>query len=339
MHFDAVGLDIGYGRTKVAVRLGQEAKIFTDSFPSLAPRHVSSNLSSHLPSAVPPTIYVVKVDDVEFAVGPDVAFAVGGQTGNGRTLTDDFPMSVNYRALFLGALAHIGATEIDVLVLGLPVHTMNQYKEHLGRTFKGAFQVLNKTVVVHNVVVLPQPTGAMLHYGSTLSETLNDGENRLIIDCGYVTTDWVLANGYRMIESRSSGTPIGASTILVAIADLISKDEGKPFDQIERIDDCLIGNKPMRFFQKMITPEQMRTYLQNCSFITDDAAKKIRSTVGDGSDLRSILLAGGSARYFKPSIMKSFPDVEIICLDDSPFCNVRGFLTMGETYAKRKKSA
>lgn len=338
MHFDSMGLDVGYGRTKIAVRLPSEQGIFTDSFPSLVPQHVSENLSSHVPSAEVARTYIVKIDGVEFAVGPDVRFSIGGQTGSGRTLTDDFPMSVNYKALFLGALAHVGATEIDVLVLGLPVHTMEKYKAHLATTFKGTFKAGEKEVVVHDVRVLPQPSGAMIHYGTTLSESLNDGENRLIIDCGYVTTDWVLANGYRMIESRSSGTPVGASTILMSIANRISKFENKQFDHIERIDESLITNKPMRLFKKMIAPEIVRDYLTSSSFIMEDTAKKIRANVGDGSDLCSILMVGGGARYFGPSIQKSFPDVEIIYLDESPYCNVRGFLLMGEAQAKRNKT-
>ncbi|MET3119824.1 plasmid segregation protein ParM [Undibacterium sp. GrIS 1.8] len=340
MYFPVFACDIGFGQTKVAARLpGPENKLFYDSFPSLSPRHVTSNLSSHLPNAVANRTYIVRVDDVEFAVGPDVKFAVGGTTGNGRTLTDDFPTSVNYKALFLGALAHVDATEVDLLVLGLPVHTMKLYKDHLLKHFVGEFQVRGKSVVVHKVIILPQPVGALLHYGSTIEEGLSQDENRLIVDCGYVTTDWVLSHGYRMIESRSSGTPTGVSAILNSMADLISKDEGKPFDQIERIDDALISGKPMRFFKNMIQPDKLRSYLDNSSFITDDCAKKIRSSVGDGGDLSSILMVGGGSHYFAPSIAKSFQDVEIIQLDNSPFCNVNGFLLFGEHQHKRLKAA
>lgn len=339
MYFPVLAIDIGYGRTKMAARLPNVSGIYTDSFPSLAPRHISSNLSSHFSSSTKTKIYVVSVNDVQYAVGPEVKFSIGGGTGNGRTLTDDFPTSDCYMALFLGALYHLDATEIDVLVLGLPVHTMHRNKDYLLTHFSGTFNVGGKTVTVKKIVILPQPVGAMIHYGATLDEAIRDGENRLIIDAGYVTTDWVLVNGYRMIESRSSGTPIGSSAVLNAIAEKIGHDEGVAFDAIERIDESLIENKPLRCFKKVLSPETVNQYLAKAIFVTDVAAEKIRASVGDAADLHSILMVGGSARYFTPSIEKSFPMVEIVHLDHSPYCNVQGFLLFGESHLKRLKAA
>ena len=101
MHFPVMALDIGFGRTKIAVRYPKESDMFTDGFPSLAPRNVSGTLSTNVPNPAVNRTYIVNVNNVDFAVGPDVKFSLGGATGSGRTLTDDFPMSVNYEALFL----------------------------------------------------------------------------------------------------------------------------------------------------------------------------------------------------------------------------------------------
>lgn len=339
MHYSVLALDIGFGRTKMAVRLPEGDQIFTDSFPSLTPRLVSSNLSSHITNAAANRIYTVKVDGVDFAVGPDVKFAIGGTTGSGRTLTDDFPTSVNYIALFLGALQHVSATDIDILVLGLPVHTMKKYDKILAQKFAGTFQLVDNEVTIRKVIVLPQPVGAMIQYSTTRAEEIVDGEKRLIIDCGYRTTDWVVADGYRMIESRSSGTPIGVSTILHAIADLIAKDSGHPCDELEAIDDSLYGKKKFRHFKSVYQASQLKALLKNAAFISDDCAKLIKTNVGTGSDLESILLVGGGAHYFYDSVAKSFPDAEIENMNDSPNCNVLGFLTVGEHQAAKLRAA
>ena len=339
MHFSVMALDIGFGRTKIAVRYPKESDMFTDGFPSLAPRNVSGTLSTNVPNPAVNRTYIVNVNNVDFAVGPDVKFSLGGATGSGRTLTDDFPMSVNYEALFLGALAHVDATEIELLVMGLPVHTMDKYKKHLVTKFTGTFTVGARDVTIKKILILPQPLGAMLHYGSIIDYSLNDGETRLIIDCGYVTTDWVVASGYRIIESRSNGIPTGVSAILSAVADLISKAEGTKFVNIERIDECLMNGKDLRIFKNNLSAEKLKNYVKNSHYIVDDCIKTISARVGDSTDLKSILVCGGGANYFLPAIQECFPLVEIELLDNSPYCNVRGFLLFGESQLRRLEAA
>lgn len=334
MQFPILALDIGFGLTKMAVRYPEDLNLFTDAFPSIALR-VVGGVPSEIPSPEARRTYFVTVNKINFAVGPDVKFLLGGGTGSGRNLADDFPMSCEYEALFLGALLHVKATEVDVLVMGLPVHTINKYMQHLVTKFTGKFFVGNRQITIKQILILPLPLGAMFHYGSTIDYSLRDNEMRLTVDCGYLTTDWVVTSNYRIHGGRSDGVSKGILSILSAVSALISKHSDTPFANLERLDDSLLNSKELRIFRKKMSLEKLNFYVKNSSYVIDNCVKEIGDTVGDFGDLSSILVCGGGAEYFLPSIKKTFPDVDIVLLENSPFCNVRGFLLFGESRLRR----
>ncbi|MBC3881582.1 PRTRC system protein D [Undibacterium sp. LX40W] len=336
MLIPAVGLDVGFGYVKVAKRSPQNANLTQfESFPSLAPRRIRSDAKIHDPSVIE-RIYHVNVNGVEFSVGPDVKHIVGGASGSGRALNDDYPRTVNYEALFLGGLALLEATEIGVLVMGLPVHTIRAHKEFVTTKFCGEFEVADKVVKVNHVHVIPQPIGAILHYGESVNHRITMEDNFLVNDFGYGTTDWVTTRGMKTIESRSGGTPIGGSTILKSIADLISQDIGKKYDEIERIDDAIIYQKDLKIFGYTYTPTDLKAYLKSSKYIADDCANKIKSSVGDGSDLNCILNVGGGSLYFGESIEEVFGGVKIETLANPRFCVASGLLEYGESQMRKQ---
>ena len=49
--------------------------------------------------------------------------------GASRLLDDNYSASAAHEALFFGALSFVGKTNIDLLMLGLPVHTFEQNRK------------------------------------------------------------------------------------------------------------------------------------------------------------------------------------------------------------------
>ena len=56
--------------------------------------------------------------------------------------------------------------------------------------------------------------------------------------------------------------------------------------------------------------------------------------VGDGSDLKNIILVGGGAFFFRKTIKEAFPKHRIHELKDALYANVKGFQLAGAEYAK-----
>ena len=72
----------------------------------------------------------------------------------------------------------------------------------------------------------------------------------LVIDPGYYTLDWVVAQGIKVNGARSGAQPGGMSSVLGAMAESISQRIGVQITDVSAIDDAIrTGQKP-RFFGK-----------------------------------------------------------------------------------------
>lgn len=333
MNFQAAAVDVGFGQTKWAVRLDDE--IITGSFPSLAPIATATTVSTNLANFGKRNTIKVSVEGSVFEIGPDVRLAMGG-SNSGRALSEDFPKTKNYKALLLGALYYAGIDRVDVLTLGLPVHTMGTYADLLKNMFDTEVEVNGRTISVGRVIVIPQPVGSLAMFGSTHGSVVNDGNTRLVIDPGYVTTDWVVATGYNMIDGRSGGRLGGVSNILKHIAEQISsKYDGAKLDRIERIDEAFVTGKSFNYFKHAIGQDELHQYLRNSTQVIEETVKEIKTRVGDVDDLQSILITGGGARFYEPVIRATFSMNEVHVLENPAFTNAIGFLLVGESMKRR----
>jgi plasmid segregation protein ParM len=326
-------IDVGYGNTKSAFRMGSD--VATQMFPSLAPIAVTNAISSFGQGVLSSRkIAAIDVDGTQYEVGPgvDVSSAYGNA---GRTLSEDYCTTPNYAALLGGALHFAGVTEVDRLILGLPVHTINKYSGFLRDRFTGTLNFGHGEVKVEGVKVVPQPLGSLVSFSNYGGERFDRENAHLVIDVGYFTTDWVVANGFTMIERRSGGAPGGASQIYQRIAELIANDHGDATDGIERIDKCLREKKALLFYGKDIV---LTPYLDQSQAVIMSTVKEMQNKVGRTADLRSIVLTGGGAALYESVIRAAFPRVQIDLLDAPCFANVKGFLIVGEaTLARERK--
>ncbi|MDY7540770.1 PRTRC system protein D [Undibacterium sp. RTI2.1] len=333
MNFQAAAIDVGFGQTKWAVRLDEE--IITGSFPSLAPISNNNTVTTNLANFVQRNTIKVTVDGDTFEIGPDVRLAMGS-SNSGRALSEDFPKTKNYKALLLGALFYAGIDRVDILTLGLPVHTMGLYANHLKDILGKEVEVNGRPISIGRVVVIPQPVGSLAMFGSINGSAINDGHTRLVIDPGYVTTDWVVSSGYNMIDARSGGRVGGVSHVLKQIAELISdKYQGGKLDRIERIDEAFVTRKSFNYFKHVISQTELGEYLSRSTQIIEETVKEIKTRVGDVEDLQSILITGGGAKFYEPIVRSTFPMNDIQVLDNPAFTNAIGFLLVGESMKRR----
>ncbi|MFJ4291260.1 PRTRC system protein D [Cupriavidus sp. NPDC089707] len=326
-----IAVDVGFGNTKFAFPLG--ADIATRMFPSLAPTRSASSLANHGDGYFQSRDVVhVTVDGAEYEVGPDVSITSAyGNTG--RTLSEDFVTTPEYAALLFGALHYSQARDVGQLILGLPVHTLQKYAGVLQERFAGTHDFGAGSVSIKRVVALPQPLGSLVTFMRQSGKDLDPDDNCLIVDVGYFTTDWVVARGYMMDDTRSGGVPGGSSRIYQQVAQLLSADEGgEPSGSIERIDKSLRDGKLMRYYNKMV---DLRPYFEVAKAQCQTAVKEMQTRVGRTEDIAAIVLTGGGSALYSGAIRAAFPRSHIVAMESPCYANVRGFFDIGSARQAR----
>lgn len=317
-------IDVGYGNTKSAWALGSEIKL--NMFPSLAPLAANTALNDFGGGVFKSrNVITVEVDGARYEVGPDVEIS-GAHVNTGRSLAEDYASTANYAALLGGALHYAGAHEVDQLVLGLPVHNTQKYASLLKERFTGAHNFGWGEIEIGNVLPLPQPLGTLISYIQQSGKSYDPENAYLVIDVGYFTTDWVVARGYTVHDTRSGGVPGGAARVHQQVASLITADRGEPIDGIERIDKAIRDAKPLVYFGQDL---DVGPYLTEAMALTQQPVKEIQTRVGRTDDLRAIILTGGGAQLYAPAIRAAFPRNVIHMMETPCFANVRGFYTIG----------
>lgn len=324
MKVSTVAIDVGYGNTKLAFPLGSD--IATNMFPSLAPLSAPTSLTPHGGGMFRArNVISVEVDGARYEVGPDVSISAA-HVHTGRSLSEDFVTTPNYAALLAGALHYSKAVDIDRLVLGLPVHNTQMYAAFLKERFTGEHDFGWGKLQVNSVLPLPQPLGTLVTYIQQSGKRYDPDNAYLVIDVGYFTTDWVVARGYTMDDTRSGGVPGGAALVYQQVASLISADRGRPTNSIERIDKAIRDEKPLLFYGQDL---DVGPYLSEAMAVTQQPVKEIQTRVGRTEDIRAIILTGGGAKLYAPTIRAAFPLDTIHIMDAPCFANVRGFYTIG----------
>jgi plasmid segregation protein ParM len=328
-----VAVDVGFGQTKWAVKL--DGVIITGGFPSLAPISSGVTVSTNESMGGKRNTVKVVVGNTSFEIGPDSHLAKS-EASTGRSLSEEFPTTNNYKALLLGALHYSGATHVPYLALGLPVHTMPLYADVLKKTFVGRHDINGRTIQVDNVIVIPQPVGTLAMYSTLNRAAVNNGQTRLIVDIGYVTTDWVVAKGYNMIDGRSGGRMGGVSNVLKHIAEQISNTYGGgKYDNIEDINDSFVNKKALEYYKYTISVDELHSFLAKSSPIISDVVKEIKTRIGGSQDIHTILLTGGGAAFYEKVIEETFPLNRIEILPDPSFTNAIGFLMVADRILSR----
>lgn len=323
-------LDLGSGYAKFNRLV--DGKLDYMSFPSLAPRSTGHSLSAGL-LGQRDTVQVT-VEGTLYEVGPDSGDLDSNDST--RNLNDQFIYTDQYRAVLLGALHYMGETEIDLLVVGLPLTTVKR-AEDLRKICTGTHKLADgKTVTVKDTLVLAQPQGG-LHYCVSQAnrrpefEFIADDTN-LIVDPGYLTFDFVKANGLKINDSRSGAHPGGVSKILRAICESLSSKFDMDYTNISAVDKALARRK-IKINGKV---EDLVEHIRFAKPSIEGSINFMKNVIGDGADIDNIILLGGGHNIFARTLSAYFKNHTIYVLPDAQFANVKGYQAAGDAHAKVK---
>ena len=282
-------VDVGSGNTKFVTGTA-DSEIRCASFPSLA--YPSSNGQPLWPGGDGAKTMFIPVGSLFYEVGPEVRLAA--DTFRATQLHDDYIESPEYMALLRGALRSMRQSQIDLLVVGLPVAL--------------AFYA---------------------HAHGKLAEIAK--ERSLIIDPGARTFDWLVAQGMRLVQKQSHSVNRGVADVLKLLAAEITKDIGTPFRDLDAIDMALRTGKAPVIFQK---PYDLKRLLPLAESVTEQAVSSMKEWIESPHSLQNIILVGGGAFLFRKAVKSAFPRHRILEIKEPVFANVRGFQLAGMTYAR-----
>lgn len=331
-------IDVGYGNTKFT-SLITSGDIQCGIFPSLAPQaNNGPDLAVGLMQKR--NTVVVEVDGVKYEVGKDARLAQ--DASHARVLDPDYSMTDAHMALIRGALYYMQQPTIDLLVLGLPVNTFEKYSATLAKRVVGKHpvpfrgkegQIEVPQVEVRNCRVIPQPIGAFFDYATRTGtyEKMRSQMN-LLIDIGFYTLDWLVADGVKMINARSGAHNGGMSAILRAMADAIGQELGEQISDLSALEEAIrTGTNPLFYGKSFDITEHKKIGKAK----VEQFVSALTNKVGSSMDISNIILAGGGAEFFKDVLADKFPRHEIITTRDPVFANVRGFQRAGTQFAEQ----
>lgn len=325
-------LDLGWGYTKFSRRDPVDDDLEFMSFPSLAPRHTGMDLSMSIIGKR--DTRVVNVDGTLYEVGPDSADL--DTTDASRNLNDQYIYTEQYKAVFYGALSYMDEPVIDLLVVGLPLSNM-QAAPKLKELMVGVHKVSEgKEVHVKDCLVLPQPLGG-LYYCFSLSKEKSEfeflrEEMNLVIDPGFLTFDFLLSNGEKVVDNRSGAHTGGVSKVLRSLADSVSAKFNIKYENLSALDTGLRRRK-IRVNGQV---EQLDEHIKNTRSVLEGSVNYMRNMVGAGTDVDNIILLGGGGHIFKRTIEQFYPQHTVHVLEDAQLANAKGFQLAGEQYLARK---
>jgi len=322
-----VSVDVGHSATKFA--LMDRGTIRTGSFPSVALRSSDTQaISSAEGIGVRESDLAIEVDGIKYLVDTAEDEMVAGSIV--RTELDSFPTSAEYQALLYAGLVQCQVRKISRLVLGLPYHTHAQYAAMLVEKFQGSHNFGHGTFTVETVSVLPQPLGTYVAIRATRPSLFANGTSACVVDCGWGTTDvFVSSPRFKIDHERSGGLPGGAAIVLRKIASLLKLKFGGRFDNLDRIDQCIVNGVPLLHKGQEV---DLVPFLSEASHVTRPIANSVLNILRTVEDL-TVVASGGAAHYYLQTLRDTL-GCEVTIVDHPRYANARGFLLAGEAAIK-----
>lgn len=324
-----LGIDVGYGNVKWhGVVPGDNTRFRSGHFPAIAvdarQRMVTANYGRALDLRQP------VVSGRSYYVGRDVALML--KQPSAAPLDKQYPMTDDYHALLLGALAEAGLAELDLLVLGLPGRYFVDMtiKQALSNKFLGEHTVGDLRVNVRRIHVVPQPVGGLASWAnySEIWQRMKKQE-ALIVDAGYNTLDWCVFKQRAVIPQYTSSEQGGMAHFVDAIRDELDRSYPNVHVRgVHHIDEALRGERQILQDGK---PINLQPIIDAALPVWDTSLSNMVRMVQDLRNYDGIYVVGGGARFIAGAIELRYPGVKpMITPDAQPFmANVRGFVTAG----------
>jgi plasmid segregation protein ParM len=314
-------IDLGFGNVK-AYAEGADGHVSTTFFPSCVEELDASSQLAQFAKDLPNKDREVHpiVDGRQYRV----VIQSGALPAIARpTPVDDFQQSPHHNALVAAALHTLGYTELDVLVVGTPLHTFTLHAAELRRRFEGTHDHGLGIVTIRQVIVLPQPYGTLLLAQNTGKIPADPTLSTVVFDVGFRSTDALCATGLQVDAKRSYGVPVGMYSLYSRFADVLQKEFGLRVSKLERIEYALRTNTKLVLRGNEVDVAAL--CLPQVQPMIDEVVKTIKGRLETDEDIR-IVLTGGGAKFFASAVQNVFNGTPIVMMDDPLNSNAKGFL-------------
>lgn len=323
-----IGLDIGYGNTKIVTEKGNRI-----CFPSLAKPGEKIDLDKMLSAAGD---YVVTINGQTWFVGEMAAkehrFAIRAFDDTQRFNNPAF------QAMLATSIAAVtsGDEQNILLVTGLPLSSYakseKQFRDFLSN-FTAMVEIggVEKNIAVKQAHVFPQAAGIFLNpHCEKFKKEIKPGDLTTVVDIGYRTTDvatfkYTRNEDFEFVLEYSFTLDIGMVSVFRDLANRIAEEIGAfdvSFESAERTfmtGSCRVDGKEKDY------GDVNRLVAQKTVESIADAYRQR----GPGKDTYShVIMAGGGSIALKSELSKAFP--EAIFMDDAQFANAIGFLDVAK---------
>lgn len=329
-----VGLDIGYGNTKVTFSVGRAEPVSVVRPSGAAPREKLMDRLDGNGKYVGHGIEVL-VDGSPWVAGIDSAQI---QSGFAREMSADYPQSRDYLALYFGALVTVGASKVDHLITGLPVNEYSDSarREALVRRLRGTHYVgEGKTVEVVKVTVLPQPAGA---YFDQVSRWLTHPVESvraskpeftvLAVDLGHYSTDWVLFQGQTVASGKSASSNEAGFRVIQQVLKQLFEQTGKRVRAATVESAIRRGDSTIEVGSRSVPLQPLLDAAANV--VVEQVVKEMMGQLGDQRDaVNKVILAGGGAPFLLKALRARFDADQVVMPPESILANARGFWRFG----------
>jgi len=328
-----VGLDIGFGFTKGVN--GRDSLVFKSIFGEASEIQYREQMLGA--PAIEDHLHV-SIDGEDYFVGE-----LAERQSNVRSFTLDQNQFVSEfsKVMALAAIANLVERNEPVrVVTGLPVSYYRRHRDELTKIITGKHAVTltdhqgkpqEVPVNITHVRVIPQPFGTlfnqMMNNMSEVTDKRLVQEKIGVIDVGFRTSDYTVADKTRYSERASRTTDSGISRAFALIAGKLKEKTGTSIEVYRLYDAVARGSIKIRGKSVDLKP------------LTENAFSKlaaaIASEVGrlwmDDWDIDLIIVTGGGGAVLAPYLQPLLQG-EVLTLDpstDARLNNVRGYWKYG----------
>jgi plasmid segregation protein ParM len=248
-----------------------------------------------------------------------------------RSLAEDRPRDWSARVLFLtglGLLADGPVTRCNI-VTGLPPADYRSYREALAEVMVGEHRVVfhgprpaERLLVVENARVIPQPFGTVFDLFLDRAGNVQQPElaaSRVgVIDIGFRTTDYAVADRLDYVERMSFSTTTGLAVAYALIADELQRSFGLNRTNYE-LDEVVLSGR-LRLAGKVhdVSPLCEAAFRQVARQIITEANSAWRH-----DDLDVIYVTGGGGQALGAYLLDAFPNAALA--PQAQTANVHGY--------------
>ncbi len=338
-----IGLDIGFGFTKGTN--GRDSLVFKSIFGD------ASDIQYREQMLGTPTIEEhlhVSIDGQEYFVGE-----LAERQSNVRSFTLDQNQFISdfSKVMALTAISNLAERNEPVrVVTGLPISYYRRHRKELKERLKGRYPVmltdhtgqnLETMVNISHVRVIPQPFGSLFNLMLNESGEVKDKrfvqEKIGVIDIGFRTSDYTVADKTRYSERGSRTTESGISKAFALIAAKLREATGVNVELYRLYDAVSRGSIKIKGKTIDLKPLTEQAF----SRLATSIASEVERLWMDDWDIDILVVTGGGgavlAPYLEPLLQGEVMGVQ--SSEDARLNNVRGYWKYGTNVWSKEQQA